>query len=64
MKQNRADKMNEDLINKINSLEPDIAFLAHELLYYIDHGDLVSKIEENIKNEINEIVKGNLNSGN
>lgn len=49
--------MNEDLNSKIEALDPDIAYLANELLYYVEKGELVSKIEDAIKNEINEIVK-------
>ncbi|MDU6038637.1 MAG: hypothetical protein ACLSXT_11650 [Clostridium butyricum] len=49
--------INMDLKEKINSLDPDIAFLANEILADIEKGKSDSQIKEFIRYEINEIVK-------
>lgn len=49
--------INMDLNEKINSLDPDIAFLANEVLADIEKGKTVNQIKEFIKDEITEIVK-------
>lgn len=49
--------INVDLKEKINSLEPDIAFLANEILADIEKGKTENQIKEFIRNEITEIVK-------
>lgn len=49
--------INMDLKEKINSLDPDIAFLANEVLADIEKGKTVNQIKEFIRDEITEIVK-------
>lgn len=49
--------INMDLKEKINSLDPDIAFLANEVLSDIEKGKTASQIKEFIRDEITEIVK-------
>lgn len=49
--------INMDLKEKINSLDPDIAYLANEVLADIEKGKKENQIKEFIKYEITEIVK-------
>ncbi len=49
--------INMDLKEKINSLDPDIAFLANEVLADIEKGKAEKQIKEFIRDEITEIVK-------
>lgn len=49
--------INMDLKEKINSLDPDIAFLANEVLADIEKGKKENQIKEFIRYEITEIVK-------
>lgn len=49
--------INMDLKEKINSLDPDIAFLANEVLADIEKGKTENQIKEFIRDEITEIVK-------
>ena len=49
--------INIDLKEKINLLDPDIAFLANEILADIEKGKSVSQIKEFIRDEVTEIVK-------
>ncbi|EJP6473038.1 hypothetical protein NHI66_002357 [Clostridium botulinum] len=49
--------INMDLKEKINSLDPDIAFLANEVLADIEKGKKENQIKEFIRDEITEIVK-------
>lgn len=49
--------INMDLKEKITSLDPDIEFLANEVLADIEKGKTVSQIKEFIRDEITEIVK-------
>ena len=49
--------INMDLKEKINSLDPDIAFLANEILADIEKGKAENQIKEFIRDEITEIVK-------
>lgn len=49
--------INIDLKEKINSLDPNIAFLANEILADIEKGKTENQIKEFIRDEITEIVK-------
>lgn len=49
--------INIDLKEKINSLDPNIAFLANEVLADIEKGKTENQIKEFIRDEITEIVK-------
>lgn len=49
--------INMDLKEKINSLDPDIVFLANEILADIEKGKTENQIKEFIRDEITEIVK-------
>ncbi|AYE34272.1 MULTISPECIES: CxC ATPase DNA modification system associated small protein [Clostridium] len=49
--------INMDLKEKINSLDPNIAFLANEVLADIEKGKTENQIKEFIRDEITEIVK-------
>ena len=49
--------INMDLKKKINSLEPDIAFLANEVIADIEKGKTENQIKEFIRDEITAIVK-------
>ena len=49
--------INKDLKEKINSLDPDIAFLANEVLADIEKGKTENQIKEFIRDGISEIVK-------
>lgn len=56
-KQKTKIDINIDLKEKINSLNPDIAFLANEILADIEKGKTETQIKEFIRDEITEIVK-------
>lgn len=49
--------INMDLKEKINSLDPNIAFLANEILADIEKGKTENQIKEFIRDEITGIVK-------
>ncbi|ERK30548.1 hypothetical protein [Clostridium intestinale] len=49
--------INMDLKEKINSLDPDIAFLANEILADIEKGKKENEIKQFIREEITEMVK-------
>lgn len=49
--------INNDLKEKINSLDTEIAFLANEILADIEKGRTKKQIQEFIRDEITEIVK-------
>lgn len=48
--------INSELMNKINELPRDIAYLAKEVILAKEKGRKVSQIEELIIGEINEIL--------
>lgn len=54
--------INIDLNNKINSLDPDISFLANEILADIEKGKTETQIKEFIRDEITEIVRGEMDA--
>ncbi|AQS09897.1 hypothetical protein CLOBY_20360 [Clostridium saccharobutylicum] len=49
--------INKDLINKLNDLPDNIAYLAKELLGALEKGKAQSQIEELVLGEINEILR-------
>ncbi|AYF53506.1 hypothetical protein DFH04_01470 [Clostridium novyi] len=49
--------INMNLREKINSLDPNIAFLANEILADIEKGKTENQIKEFIRDEVTEIVK-------
>lgn len=49
--------INKDLINKLNDLPDNIAYLAKEVLGALERGRTQSQIEELVLGEINEILK-------
>lgn len=56
-KEIRTLDINNDLKEKIDLLEPNIAYLANELLADIEKGKRESEIKEFLRDEISEIIK-------